>query len=254
MSLLRTEKLYKDFSGLAVLMGIDLEIKQGERHAIIGPNGAGKSTFYNIITGKYKPSRGKIFFKDHDITGKPPHAIARMGIARSFQIINIFPKMTVYENVRNAIVSKFNKRFNWFSILSRDDIVREETERILEMLKLSHRRNSRANVMSYGEQRELEIALTLATNPELIMLDEPTAGLNTEETHRAVELIRRVTEGKTLVVVEHDMNVVFNLADRITVLYYGEILASGPPDEIRNSNDVKKAYLGSKRQHALGNV
>ena len=254
MSLLRTEKLYKDFSGLEVLMGIDLEIKQGERHAIIGPNGAGKSTFYNIITGKYKPSRGKIFFKDHDITGKIPHVIARMGISRSFQIINIFPKMTVYENVRNAIVSRFNKRFNWFSILSRDAIIQEETEKILEMLKLSHRRNSKANVMSYGEQRELEIALTLATNPELIMLDEPTSGLNTEETHRAVELIRRVTEGKTLVVVEHDMNVVFNLADRITVLYYGEILASGPPDEIRNSNEVKKAYLGSKRQHALGNV
>ena len=235
-------------------MGIDLEVKQGEKHAIIGPNGAGKSTFFNMITGKYKPTSGKISFKGHDITGKPPYKVARLGIARSFQIINIFPKLTVYENVRNAVVSRFNKRFNWVSLLSRNAVIQEETEKILEMLKLSSRRDSRANVLSYGEQRELEIALTLATNPDLIMLDEPTAGLNTEETRRAIDLIRRVTEGKTLIIVEHDMDVVFNLADRISVIHYGKILASGPPDEIRNSEQVKKAYLGSKRQHAIGNI
>lgn len=254
MSLLSIKSLYKNFSGLQVLMGIDMEVEQGEKHAIIGPNGAGKSTFFNMITGKYKPTSGKISFKGHDITGKPPYKIARLGIARSFQIINIFPKLTVYENVRNAVVSRFNKRFNWISLLSRNAIIQEETEKILEMLKLSPRRDSRANVLSYGEQRELEIALTLATNPDLIMLDEPTAGLNTEETRRAIDLIRRVTEGKTLIVVEHDMDVVFNLADRISVIYYGKVLASGPPDEIRNSEQVKKAYLGSKRQHAIGNI
>ncbi len=254
MSLLSIKSLFKNFSGLQVLMGIDLEVKQGEKHAIIGPNGAGKSTFFNMITGKYKPTSGKISFKGHDITGKPPYKVARLGIARSFQIINIFPKLTVYENVRNAVVSRFNKRFNWVSLLSRNAVIQEETEKILEMLKLSSRRDSRANVLSYGEQRELEIALTLATNPDLIMLDEPTAGLNTEETRRAIDLIRRVTEGKTLIIVEHDMDVVFNLADRISVIHYGKILASGPPDEIRNSEQVKKAYLGSKRQHAIGNI
>ncbi len=246
MALLRLEGIFKDFSGLQVLFGISLEVIEGERHAIIGPNGAGKSTLFNLITGLHKPSRGKIFFSDKDITGWSVHKIARIGISRSFQVINIFPEMTLFENVRNAIISKVNRRFNWGSLLNRSEEIREESDRIIKILGMTDVRDFPVSELSYGMQRQLELALALARDPVLIMLDEPTAGLDTEETRSMVRLIRQVTEKKTLVIVEHDMEVVFDLADRITVIHYGKVLATGSPDEIRENEEVKKAYLGRK--------
>ena len=246
MAVLKLDRVYKDFSGLQVLTGVSMEIEAGERHAVIGPNGAGKSTLFNVITGYHKPSQGRIYFQARDITGRPAHRIARLGLSRSFQIINNFPKMTVFENVRNAVVSKLNRRFNWVSSLGRAEDIRQETDRVLETLDMLEVRDVPASDLSYGNQRQLELALALARDPRMIMLDEPTAGLDVEETRGFVELIKRVTEGMTLMVVEHDMDVVFNLADRITVLSYGQVLLSGDPEEIQASEDVKNAYLGRK--------
>lgn len=246
--ILELQGVYKDFEGLEVLFGINLGIQQGERHAIIGPNGAGKSTIFNIITGKYLPSKGKVFFKGLDVTGTSPYKLNRHGLARSFQITNIFRTMTVFQNVRNAILSRNKVRYNLFSRLDRMMNIQEQTERVLEQIGLLDRKDVVAGLLSYGQQRALEIGLTIATEPELILLDEPTAGMSSEETREAVKLIGRVTEGRTLIIVEHDMEVVFSLADRITVIYYGEILASGPPDEIRQNQKVKDAYLGEEKE------
>ncbi len=246
--ILELQGIYKDFEGLEVLFGINLGIQQGERHAIIGPNGAGKSTIFNIITGKYLPSRGKVFFKGQDITGTSPYRLNRRGLARSFQITNIFRTMTVFQNVRNAILSKNKIRYNLFSRLDRMKDIHDQTEKVLKQIGLLDRKDVMAGLLSYGQQRALEIGLTIATEPELILLDEPTAGMSLEETREAVKLIGRVTQGKTLIIVEHDMEVVFSLADRITVIYYGETLASGPPDEIRQNQKVKDAYLGEEKE------
>jgi branched-chain amino acid transport system ATP-binding protein len=246
MEILRLKSIVKDFSKLKVLSGIDLGILEGERHAIIGPNGAGKSTLFNIITGMYKPTSGRVFFREKDITGWPAHKITRLGLSRSFQVVNLFPKMTVFENVRNAIISKFNRRFNCTTLLARDKQIGIECERIIELVGYTDRQYILATELGYGAQRQLEIALTLALDPVLIMLDEPTAGLTTEETRKVVELIRQITKGKTLIIVEHDMEVVFSLADRITVLNDGKVLAIGASNEIRKNEEVKTAYLGRK--------
>jgi len=247
---LELRDIHHDFSGLQVLTGIDLEIREGERHAIIGPNGAGKSTLFNIITGRYAPRRGLVLYRGRDITGAAPHTIARLGVGRSFQIINTFPRLSVFQNVRSAVLSRRHMRLNPWSLLERQSDVTGEADEVLAMVGLESRRGVPANALSYGEQRELEIALTVATRPELVMLDEPTAGLNSEDTRRAVALIRRVTEGRTLVMVEHDMEVVFDLADRISVIYYGRVLATGAPGEIRGNEEVKRAYLGRKASAA----
>ncbi len=250
MTALELRDIHHDFSGLQVLTGIDLEIREGERHAIIGPNGAGKSTLFNIITGRYAPRRGLVLYRGRDITGAAPHTIARLGVGRSFQIINTFPRLSVFQNVRSAVLSRRHMRLNPWSLLERQSDVTREADEVLAMVGLDSRRDVPANALSYGEQRELEIALTVATRPELVMLDEPTAGLNSEDTRRAVALIRRVTEGRTLVMVEHDMEVVFDLADRISVIYYGRVLATGTPDNIRGNEEVKRAYLGRKASAA----
>ncbi len=250
MTALELRDIHHDFSGLQVLTGIDLEIREGERHAIIGPNGAGKSTLFNIITGRYAPRRGLVLYRGRDITGAAPHTIARLGVGRSFQIINTFPRLSVFQNVRSAVLSRRHMRLNPWSLLERQSDVTREADEVLAMVGLDSRRDVPANALSYGEQRELEIALTVATRPELVMLDEPTAGLNSEDTRRAVALIRRVTEGRTLVMVEHDMEVVFDLADRISVIYYGRVLATGAPGEIRGNEEVKRAYLGRKASAA----
>lgn len=247
MAILELRDVYKDFKGLEVLLGINLAIEKGERHSIIGPNGAGKSTLFNLVTGKYKPSKGRIIFKGEDITGWSPFKINRGGLARSFQIINIFPNMTVFENMRNAILSKKGMRFNMISLLKGLNKIQDEVNDLLETLGLMELSGIPAGELSYGQQRALEIGLTLATDPELILLDEPTAGMSTDETREAVRLIDKITEGKTLVIVEHDMDVVFSISDRVTVLYYGEVLATGSPQEIREDQEVKKAYLGSKK-------
>ena len=241
--ILTLKNVFKDFSGLTVLSGITMEIFDGERHAIIGPNGAGKSTLFNIISGLYKPSKGNIYFLDKNITGWPIDKITRLGLSRSFQIVNIFPRMTVFENVRNAVVSRFNRCFNFITLLNRDVEIKKESDRVIDLLGLNDVRNVPASSLSYGGQRKLELALALALDPVLIMLDEPTAGLNTEETRNAMQLIRRLTEGKTLIIIEHDMEVVFNLADRITVLNQGKSLATGTPNEIQENQEVNEAYL-----------
>jgi branched-chain amino acid transport system ATP-binding protein len=248
INILELKDVYKDFEGLEVLFGINLDIRQGERHAIIGPNGAGKSTIFNLITGKYPLSRGKIFFQGQDVTGASPYKLNREGLSRSFQITNIFKTMNVFQNVRNAVLSRNKIRFNLFSRLDKMEAVNKQTEDVLGQIGLLERRDIVAGLLSYGEQRALEIGLTIATEPKLILLDEPTAGMSSEETREAVKLIGRVTEGKSLIIVEHDMEVVFSLADRITVIYYGEVLASGPPDQIRNDQKVKDAYLGEEQR------
>ena len=250
MTALELRDIHHDFSGLQVLTGIDLEIREGERHAVIGPNGAGKSTLFNIITGRYAPRRGHVLYRGRDITGAAPHRIARLGVGRSFQIINTFPRLTVFQNVRSAVLSRRHMRLDAWSLLDRQADVSREAEETLGMVGLLDRRDVPANALSYGGQRELEIALTVATRPDLVMLDEPTAGLNSEDTRRAVGLIRQVTGGRTLMMVEHDMEVVFDLADRISVIYYGRVLATGTPDEIRTNDEVKRAYLGRKASAA----
>jgi branched-chain amino acid transport system ATP-binding protein len=252
VSALALRNIHHDFSGLQVLTGIDLEVREGERHAVIGPNGAGKSTLFNIITGRYAPRRGHVLYRGRDITGAAPHRIARLGVGRSFQIINTFPRLTVFQNVRSAVLSRRHLRLDPWSLLDRRDEVTRETDETLGMVGLLDLRDMQASALSYGQQRELEIALTVATRPDLVMLDEPTAGLNSEDTRRAVALIRQVTERRTLVMVEHDMDVVFNLADRISVIYYGRVLATGTPDEIRGNDEVKRAYLGRKASAAGG--
>jgi branched-chain amino acid transport system ATP-binding protein len=249
---LELRDIHHSFGALQVLSGIDLEVQAGERHAIIGPNGAGKSTLFNLATGRYAPTRGRVLYRGRDITGLPPHRIARLGVGRSFQIINTFPRLTVFENVRSAVVSRRGLRFDAWSLLARRRDVAAEAEEILGRLGLADRRDTPASELAYGEQRELEIALTIAVQPDLVMLDEPTAGLNAEDTRKAVDLIRRVTEGKTLVMVEHDMDVVFTLADRISVIYYGRVLATGTPEAIRRNDEVQRAYLGRKASVAGG--
>jgi len=244
MNILETKALCHDFSGLQVLMDVNLEIKEGERHAIIGPNGAGKTTLFNVITGTYKPSEGEVLFKNKEITGFPPHKLVRLGMGRSFQITSTFTWLTAFQNIRMGILSKRGIRFNFFHFLDKMDDVTRETDAVLKRINLDGERDIPANMLSYGKSRSLEISMALSTDPDLVMLDEPTAGMSVDETHNAVELIRRLTEGKTMVIIEHDMEVVFSLADRITVLHLGGILASGPPDEIKDNQAVKDAYLG----------
>lgn len=244
MFILETKDLHHDFSGLKVLFGVNLQVKEGERHAIIGPNGAGKTTLFNCITGTYRPSSGKVLFKGTDITGRTPHELTRMGIGRSFQITTIFMNLTVFQNVRLAVLSKRGIRFNLFRFVDKMHEVTEETEEILRRVNLIDERDLPASALSYGKTRALEMALAFATDPELVLLDEFTAGMSRDETHAAVDLVRKLTEGKTAILIEHDMDVVFSLADRITVLHYGRIIASGKPEEVRANQDVKDAYLG----------
>jgi branched-chain amino acid transport system ATP-binding protein len=244
MNILETKELYHDFKGLEVLFDVNLEVKEGERHAIIGPNGAGKTTLFNVITGTYRPSRGHVFFKGRDTTGAGPHELNRIGMGRSFQITSTFNRLTAFQNIRLAVLSKKGIRFQLFRRVDKMQDITKETDEVLKRINLDRERDMPAGVLSYGKHRSLEISMALATDPDLVMLDEPTAGMSRDETHHAVELIRRLTEEKTLVIIEHDMDVVFSLADRITVLHYGQILATGPPGEIRQNQAVKDAYLG----------
>jgi len=245
--ILEIRNLHKDFDRVKIIQGVDLSVRRGERHAIIGPNGAGKTTVYNLVTGRYKPSAGKVFFNGKDITGLPPHKVNRLGVSRSFQITNIFPKLSVFENVRAAILSKHKVRYNFISLVDRMDGIAKESREILEEINLHPQKDVLAGELSYGDQRALEIGITLATDPNLIMLDEPTSGMSINETRGVVKLIDRMTKGKTLVIIEHDMDVVFSLADVITVIHYGKVLASGAPEEIRQNQLVKDAYLGEKK-------
>jgi branched-chain amino acid transport system ATP-binding protein len=243
-AILEVKGLYKHFGNLAAVNGVSLSIGQGKRHAIIGPNGAGKTTLFNLLSGRFKPTRGQILFRGEDITGMSPYRISRLGIARSFQIINVFPQLSVFENIHTVLMSKHRIRFQFLRNLNKWKNVTEETFPLLEQIGLLDKKDVLAGFLSYGEQRALEVGLTIASDPQLILLDEPTAGMSMDETRQAIKLIDRVTKGKTLVIIEHDMEVIFSLADLITVMQYGEVVTTGAPEEIRKDRRVKEAYLG----------
>jgi len=240
--LLRTEGLSVRFGGLSALNAVDLTVARGEIRAIIGPNGAGKSTFFNCVTGVLRPTSGRILFDGEDIAGLSPDRVSRKGIARSYQITNILPNATTLENVRIAAQSR---RHGW-SLLTHHrsfrDII-ERAEAALEAVNLRHKADEIAANLSHGEQRNLEIGIALATEPRLLCLDEPTAGMSAAETRETMELVRRISRSLTILIVEHDMQVVMELAERITVLHYGQILAEGTPGEIQRNPRVLEVYL-----------
>ncbi len=236
----------KDFGVTKVIRDINLTVAQGERHALIGPNGAGKSTTFNLISGYMAPTSGTILLRDQVISGLPPYQINRRGLSRSFQVTNVFAKMTVWENLRCAVLWATGHRYAFWKNVDNLPVVRDRTAQILKDIGLVSRRDIPAGLLTYAEQRALEIGITVAGGADVILLDEPTAGMSHAETERAVELIRRLSEGRTLLIVEHDMSVVFGLADRISVLVYGQIIASGTPEEIRANPKVKEAYLGEE--------
>ncbi len=244
VNILETKNLRFDFSGHNVLNKVNLEIKKGERHAVIGPNGAGKTTLFNVITGTYKPADGQILFRKKEVGGVKPFELNRLGMGRSFQITSTFSKQTVFQNVRMGILSKRGIHFNLFRRLDKMTKITEETNRVLKQSNLEELSDTPVGSLSYGKNRALEICMAMSTDPELVMLDEPTAGISKDETWAIVELVRKLTENKTMVIIEHDMDVVFSLADRITVLHHGEILACDTPENIRNNRAVKEAYLG----------
>jgi branched-chain amino acid transport system ATP-binding protein len=234
----------KSFGPTLIIRGVSLALEPGQRHALIGPNGAGKSTLFNLITGKYPVSGGRIRLRGEDVTGLRPHEINRRGLSRSFQVTNIFPRLSVFENVRCAVLWSLGYRYSFWHLVNGAREVQERTETVLEQLNLIDRRNMPAGVLAYAEQRALEIGITIAGGAEVILLDEPTAGMSRSETEHVVQLIRQVSAGKTLLMVEHDMSVVFDLADRIAVLVYGEIIAHDTPARIRANPAVQEAYLG----------
>ena len=243
---LKLVDVHKSFGNSKIINGVNLEIAKNERHAIIGPNGAGKSTLFNLISGFYEVTSGNIELHNSVITNKPPHQINRVGLCRSFQVTNIFPKMSVFENIRCALLWPMGYRYSFWHLCGRLKRLNEKTEEILEKIHMADRSHIPAGLLAYAEQRALEIGITIAGDADVILLDEPTAGMSHSETDRAVELIRNVTDDKTLIVVEHDMGVVFDLADRISVLVYGDIIATDVPDSIRSNSEVQEAYLGKE--------
>ncbi|MGE5094335.1 MAG: ABC transporter ATP-binding protein [Betaproteobacteria bacterium] len=242
---LELDDVHKSFGATAIIRGVSLAIGRGERHAIIGPNGAGKSTLFNLMSGRLAPTRGSIRLEGRDVTGERPYRIARRGLARSFQVTNIFPRLTVHENIRCAVLWSLGYRYDFWRPIDGLRDANERADETLEQIRLAARRDTPAGVLTYAEQRALEIGITIAGGARVLLLDEPTAGMSRAETQNAVELIRRVSQGRTLVMVEHDMGVVFGLADRISVLVYGEILATDAPERIRENPAVRSAYLGA---------
>ena len=242
---LSLRKVTKTFGQTEIIRGVNLDIASGERHAIIGPNGAGKTTLFNLVSGRFPLSSGEIWLNDARVDRLPPHRINRMGLSRSFQITSIFHRLSVFENLRCALLWSMGYHYLFWTPLWIQRELTARTDSMLEQLNLAPRRDTAAGLLSYADQRALEIGMTIAGGASVILLDEPTAGMSNAETDSAVELIRRVSEGKTLVMVEHDMKVVFDLADVITVLVYGQVIASGPPQAVRANAAVQEAYLGA---------
>ena len=236
----------KSFGNTEIIRGVDLAVPRGERHAIIGPNGAGKSTLFNLISGRYPVSQGEILLNGVVITGLAPFQINRKGLSRSFQVTNIFQRMSVFENIRCAVLWALGYKYSFWHRLGGLKDANLRAEEVMESIGLKARRDTSAGVLSYAEQRALEIGVTIAGGAEVILLDEPTAGMSRTETSDAVELIRKVSQGKTLIMVEHDMGVVFDLDDKISVLVYGEVIASDVPENIRGNRAVQEAYLGTE--------
>lgn len=242
---LELKALHKRFGKTEVIRGIDMAVKPGERVAIIGPNGAGKSTLFNLMSGRFEPSSGQILLNGQSINGKKPYEINRMGLSRSFQITNIFPRLSVYENLRCGVLWSLGYKYTFLKFLVNLDDANARTEALMNSVQLDKKREVLAANLTYAEQRALEIGITIAGGAQVILLDEPTAGMSHSETSRFVSLIKEVTVGKTLLMVEHDMGVVFGLADKIAVLVYGELLAYDTPDAVRSDVRVQEAYLGS---------
>ena len=242
---IRLKNVRKSFGATPIILGVSLDIRRGERHAIIGPNGAGKTTLFNLISGRFPVTSGTIELDGRPIDGLAPHDINRRGLSRSFQITSIFPRMTVFENVRCGLLWSRGYRYSFWHLLNAERPLNEAAERLLEDVHLQARRDVPAGLLSYAEQRALEIGITIASGADTILLDEPTAGMSRSEANHAVALIRRVTEGKTLVMVEHDMSVVFDIAEVVTVLVYGQVIASDVPAAIRANRAVQEAYLGT---------
>jgi branched-chain amino acid transport system ATP-binding protein len=245
VSLLSIEKLARYFGALGAVNGVSLEVAARERRALIGPNGAGKTTIFNLITGHLAPSAGRIVFDGRPLTGLSPHRVARRGISRSFQRTNLFPRLPVLENLRLAAAAGERGSWNAFGSVNRLSAALRTAHEVAEAVGLSARLADDAARLSYGEQRQLEIGVALATSPKLILLDEPTAGMSPEETQRMTRLLAALPRDITMLIIEHDMDVVFSLADRITVLHYGEVLADGAPDAVRADPRVYEVYLGT---------
>ncbi|AVP58130.1 ABC transporter ATP-binding protein [Pulveribacter suum] len=242
---LELRELRKSFGKTEIIRGANLAVQAGERVAIIGPNGAGKSTLFNLISGRFAPTSGEVLLHGARIDGKQPFEINRMGLSRSFQITNIFPRLSVFENLRCGVLWSLGYRYAFWRFLSRLQDANERATQLLEQIRLADKRDVLAMNLTYAEQRALEIGITIAGGASVILLDEPTAGMSTSETTRFINLIREVTQGRTLLTVEHDMGVVFGLADRIAVVVYGEVIAFDTPEKVRANPRVQEAYLGS---------
>lgn len=245
---LRTQGLAKVFGALIAVNSVDFELHSGELHAIIGPNGAGKTTFFNLISGKLKPTRGRVFLTGHNITGRPPYEIARQGLARSFQISNLMWGLTVFENVRLAVQARRGGSACMLASPRKFGPVIQDAYQVLERVGLTEVCRSKVTELSHGMQRQLEIALTLALEPKVILLDEPTAGMARDETETLARLIKELSREVPILLIEHDMDVVFTVADKISVLYYGQMLFSGLPEEVSGNKQVIEAYLGKSRE------
>lgn len=252
--LLTISNLTKHFGGNTAVSGINLEVMQRETIAIIGPNGAGKTTFYNMVSGRMQPTEGKIMLDGKDITGLPPHKISRLGVSRSFQLNNIFPEMTVQENVEVVLSAYHGHSRKLFNIASRNTGIQEEAVELLKRLGIDSLKAQRAEIISYGDKRLLEIAMVLGTRPKLVLLDEPTAGMTPDETRRTTRLVKSLADSGdyTFLITEHDMDVVFDLADRILVMHRGEKLFAGTPEEVKIHPEVRAAYLGEEEDEVVG--
>ncbi len=247
---LELQGVRKSFGRSEIIRGVDLAIAAGERHAIIGPNGAGKSTLFNLVSGRFGVSAGDIRLHGTSITNRKPYEISRRGLSRSFQITNIFHRLSVFENLRCAVLWSLGHRYAFWKNLNRLQDAEARANEVLHRVGLHRRRDTLGGLLTYAEQRALEIGITIAGGASVILLDEPTAGMSRAESRHAVDLIREVTQGKTLVMVEHDMGVVFGLAGRITVMAYGQVIATGTPAEIRADPAVREAYLGQQAEVA----
>jgi branched-chain amino acid transport system ATP-binding protein len=244
MAILELRGVDKSFGALEVLSRIDLDIEEGKITSVIGPNGAGKTTLFNVISGRFPASRGKIFFKKRDITGMKPHEITLSGLARSFQITNIFKRLTVFENIFLSVQTKAPKRLSLFNRAEGLSEVNEKTDEILERIRLKKWGGVPAGQLSHGDQRHLEIGMTLATGPELLMLDEPTSGMSPAEAAQTMDLIKDLSRDFTILVIEHNMDLVMSISDRIVVLNFGRKIAEGAPEEVADNPEVRRVYLG----------
>ena len=246
MELIAIENLTKSFGGLRAVDGVTMEVKEGELVSVIGPNGAGKTTLFNLITGFIKPDGGTVFFRGEDITHLPVHQMVKKGIARSFQLLNVFGELTVFENIRMGIQAHMGFGFQFLTPLNRLAQVREKVPAIVERVGLSGKEDVRAKDLSYGDNKILDAAIALTSDPEVILLDEPTSGLAMRETGRMLDLIHKLSERLTILLVEHDMNVVFSVSKRIIVMDQGKVIAEGLPDEIKKDERVQEAYFGGE--------